>query len=166
MLTSRCSPEDLPGELLGVAIDELRARGEGGGILGGFPLMGLKATILSAKNNEYTNEIAVRIAAGEAFEAGLREAGPLLMEPVMKLDIITPEEHLGDFVGDLQQRRAIISRTDNRGKNAVIEAQAPLAELFGYSSAMRSLSKGLAGCSIEPLEYAPAPPEVAKQFGL
>ena len=166
MVTSRCSPEDLPGELLGVAIDELRARGEGGGILGGFPLMGLKATILSAKNNEYTNEIAVRIAAGEAFEAGLREAGPLLMEPVMKLDIITPEEHLGDFVGDLQQRRAIISRTDNRGKNAVIEAQAPLAELFGYSSAMRSLSKGLAGCSIEPLEYAPAPPEVAKQFGL
>ncbi|MCP4194679.1 MAG: elongation factor G [Planctomycetaceae bacterium] len=164
MVTSRCSPEDLPGELLGVAIDELRARGQGGGILGGFPLMGLKATVLSAKNNEHTNEIAVRIAAGDAFETGLREAGPVLLEPVMRLDITTPDQYLGDFVGDLQQRRAIIHRTDNRGKLAVLEAHAPLAELFGYSSAMRSLSKGLAGCSMEPLEYQPAPPEVAQQF--
>ena len=164
VVTSRCSPEDLPGELLGVAIDELRARGEGGGILGGFPLMGLKVTILSANNNEHTTDIAVRIAAGDAFEVGLREAGPVLLEPVMKLDILTPEQYLGDFVGDLQQRRAIIHRTDNRGKLAVVEAHAPLAELFGYSSAMRSLSKGLAGCSMEPLEYQPAPPEVAQQF--
>ena len=76
----------------------------------------------------------------------------------MKLDITTPEEHLGDFVGDLQQRRAIIHKTENRGKLVFIEAHAPLAELFGYSSAMRSLSQGRAGCSMEPLNYAPAPP--------
>ncbi len=82
----------------------------------------------------------------------------------MKLDITTPEEHLGDFVGDLQQRRAIIHKTENRGKLAFIEAHAPLAELFGYSNAMRSLSQGRAGCSISPLNYAAAPPEVSKAF--
>jgi elongation factor G len=82
----------------------------------------------------------------------------------MKLEITTPEEHLGDFVGDLQQRRAIICHTENRGKMSVIEAEAPLAELFGYSSAMRSLSQGRAGCSMEPLKYAAAPPEVADGF--
>jgi elongation factor G len=73
---------------------------------------------------------------------------------------------LGDFVGDLQQRRAMIARTDNRGKMVTIEAHAPLKELFGYSSAMRSLSQGRAGCSMEPLMYAAAPAEVKKAFEL
>ena len=82
----------------------------------------------------------------------------------MKLDIVTPEDYLGDFVGDLQQRRATIAKTDHRGKMTTIEAHAPLKELFGYSSAMRSLSQGRAGASIEPLRYDPAPPEVLKAF--
>ncbi len=164
VVTSRCPPEDLPGEFLSAALDELRARSAGGGILGGFPLMNLKVTIIGARQNEHTNEVAVRIAAGDAFENGLRKAGPVLLEPLMRLDIITPEEHLGDFVGDLQQRRAIINRTDSRGTFAQIEARAPMAELFGYSSAMRSLSQGRAGCSIEPFEYAPAPPEVSRDW--
>ena len=114
--------------------------------------------------DENSTEVAFRIAAGNAFEKGLKLAGPQLLEPIMKLEITTPEEHLGDFVGDLQQRGGTISNTDSRGKMSVIEARAPLAELFGYSSAMRSLSQGRAGCSIEPLEYAPAPPEVADSF--
>jgi elongation factor G len=163
-VTSTCSPEDLPGELLATALDELRSRGEGGGILGGFPLMNLKATITGATCNENTNDIAVRIAGGDAFEKALREGGPQLLEPIMRLSITTPEDYLGDFVGDLQQRRALIQRTENRGKLVWIEAHAPLAELFGYSSAMRSISQGRASCSMEPLEYASAPPEIAKTF--
>jgi elongation factor G len=87
-----------------------------------------------------------------------------LLEPIMRLHITTPEDYLGDFVADLQQRRAMIARTDQRGKLATIEANAPLAELFGYSSAMRSLSQGRAVCSMEPLEYAPAPQHVADGF--
>ena len=67
----------------------------------------------------------------------------------MKLTITTPEEHLGDFVGDLQQRRSAISKTEHRGEMLVVESKAPLAELFGYSSAMRSLSQGRASCSME-----------------
>ena len=82
----------------------------------------------------------------------------------MKLEITMPEENLGDFVSDLQQRRAIITHTQARGRNTVIEAEAPLANLFGYSSAMRGLSQGRATCSMEPAAYGPAPPEVLTAF--
>ena len=88
----------------------------------------------------------------------------MLLEPIMKLEITTPEEHLGDFISDLQQRRAVITHTQHRGRNTVIEAEAPLANLFGYSSAMRGLSQGRASCSMEPAAYGPAPPEVRRGF--
>jgi elongation factor G len=84
----------------------------------------------------------------------------------MRLNITTPEAYLGDIVGDLQQRRAIICRTEHRGLDVAIESHAPLRELFGYANAIRSLSQGRAGCSMEPLEYAPAPPDVAKQYAM
>ena len=90
----------------------------------------------------------------------------MLLEPVMKLNISTPEEHLGDFVGDIQRRRGVVAHTETRGTNSVVEAHAPLAELFGYSSAMRSLSQGRASCSMEPLKYAPAPKNIADSFGI
>jgi elongation factor G len=106
----------------------------------------------------------MKIAASDAFDQGLEKGGKVLLEPIMRLDIVTPEDYLGDFVGDLQQRRATIARTDSRGKMTTIEAHAPLKELFGYSSAMRSLSQGRAGASMEPLRYDPAPPEVLKAF--
>ncbi|HEV7222545.1 MAG TPA: elongation factor G, partial [Pirellulales bacterium] len=84
--------------------------------------------------------------------------------PIMKLEIATPEEHLGDIVSDLQQRRAIITETQARGRNTAIKAEAPLANLFGYSSAIRSLSQGRASCSMEPTAYGPAPQEVLDAF--
>lgn len=163
-VSSRCPAEQLPGDFLSIVLEELRARGQGGGALGGFPLTNLRVIVTGAACNEQTNDVAVRIATAAAFEEGLHQGVPVLLEPIMKLDITTPEDHLGDFVGDLQQRRAIIHKTENRGKLVAIEAHAPLAELFGYSSAMRSLSQGRAGCSMQPLEYSPAPPEVAKAF--
>ncbi len=163
-VASRCSPEAVPGGFLSAAIEELTGCGDGGGPLGGYPLSQIKVTILDGRADENSNEVAFRMAAGDAFEKGLLAAGPQLLEPIMKLEITTPEEHLGDFVGDIQQRRGIISKTENRGRMSAIEAQAPLAELFGYSSAMRSLSQGRADCAMEPLKYAPAPPEVAASF--
>lgn len=164
LVTSRCSPEEVPGEFLVAALEELTGRGEGGGAIGGFPLSQLKVTVVGGAADENSNEVAFRIAAGDAFEQALRAGGPVLLEPVMKLEISTPEDHMGDLVGDLQQRRGLVSNTENRGNRYIIEAEAPLAELFGYSSAMRSLSKGLAGCSMEPLRYAPAPASVADGF--
>jgi elongation factor G len=88
----------------------------------------------------------------------------VLLEPIMKLQITTPEDNLGDFISDLQQRRAIITHTQHRGRNVVIDAEAPLASLFGYSSAMRGLSQGRASASMEPASYGPAPKEVADGF--
>jgi len=160
-----CPPGSLPDALLTAAIEELNSCGEGGGHVAGFPLSKLKVTVLGGEAHEDTStDAAFRIAASDAFDKGLDQGGPVLLEPVMRLDILTPEDYLGDFVGDLQQRRAIIVRTDNRGQLSAIEAHAPLKELFGYSNAMRSLSQGRASCSIEPLHYAPAPPEVVKEY--
>jgi elongation factor G len=164
MLLSAVPPDGLPPELLTAALEELKALGEGGGRIAGYPLMKLKVTVLGGETNEQTDIRAMKIAAADAFEKGLEQGGKVLLEPIMKLDIVTPEEYLGDFVGDLQQRRAMIAKTDQRGKMTTIEAHAPLKELFGYSSAMRSLSQGRAGASIEPLRYDPAPPEVVKAF--
>lgn len=164
MLLSAVPPEGLPPEHLTAALDELKALGEGGGKIAGYPLMKLKITVLGGEWNETTDERAMKIAASDAFDHGLEQGGKVLLEPIMKLDIVTPEDYLGDFVGDLQQRRATIAKTDQRGKMTTIEAHAPLKELFGYSSALRSLSQGRAGSSMEPLRYDPAPPEVLKAF--
>jgi elongation factor G len=163
-ILSACPPDEIPPDLLVVTLDELKARGEGGGLIAGYPLTKLRVTILGGEADESSDERAFRIAANEAFNKGLEEGGKVLLEPIMKLDIVTPEQYVGDFVGDLQQRRAVIVKTEVRGTTNAIEARAPLKELFGYSSAMRSLSQGRAGCSIEPFEYAPAPPEVVKEY--
>jgi len=154
----------LPSDLLNVVLEELESAGQGGGLLG-FPLMRLKATILGGQVAETgPSEIAFRTATNQAFDLALRAAGPVLLEPIMKLEISTPDEHVGDLVGDLQQRRAIIHSTESRGTATVLHAEAPLANLFGYSSAMRSLSQGRASCSMEPSTYAPAPDDVLQKF--
>ncbi len=165
VVLNRCPPDSLPLDLLDAAVEELRACADGGGRIAGYPLMKLKVIVLGGEaSDDASNETAFRIAANDAFHKGLERGRPVLLEPIMKLSITTPEEYLGDFVGDLQQRRGLIARTDHRGAMTIIEAQAPLKELFGYSSAMRSLSQGRAGCSMEPLRYAPAPPEIMKDY--
>ena len=161
---NRCPPGTIPQELLDAALEELRSLSLGGGLIG-FPLMKLRVMVLGGEaSDESSDAVAFRIAANDGFERGLRQATPVLLEPIMKLDITTPEEYLGDIVSDLQQRRAIIAKTENRGSSTVIEAHAPLRELFGYSSAIRSLSQGRAGASMEPLNYAAAPPEVRGEY--
>jgi len=154
----------LPGEFLVPTIEVLAEQGEGGGSLG-FPLMHVKITVLDGEIHESgSNELAFRYAAGDAFEKALRAAGIVLLEPIMRIEVTVPEEHLGDIMGDLQQRRSLITRTHARGRNTVIEAHAPLANLFGYSSAMRGLSQGRATCTMEPHSYGPAPQEVLESF--
>src|SRR5207253_1299283 len=131
----------------------------------GFPLIKVKATLLGGQWREgESNELAFRRAAADAFQKALAAAGIVLLEPIMKLDITTPEENLGDIVADLQKRRAIIKNTELRGSKTSIVADAPLATLFGYSSAIRSLSQGRASCSMEPAAYGPAPQDVLQTF--
>ena len=165
-LVMNMAPTAAPPELMNAAVDELHALVGGNGVLAGFPLSKIKVAAIGAKHDESSTDVAFRVATSAAFEKGLRDGGPVLLEPIMRLEITTPEDYMGDLIGDLQQRRAIISKTEHRGNLAIIEAQAPLAELFGYSSAIRSLSQGLAGHSMEPLEYSAAPTEVGKQFAM
>lgn len=154
----------LPNEMLTVVLEELENAGQGGGTLG-FPLMRIKTRLLSGQMHETdSTEIAFRTAAAQAFDQALRKAGTVLLEPIMRLEISTPDEHVGDLVSDLQQRRAIIHQTQQRGSLTILHADAPLAELFGYSSAMRSSSQGRASCSMEPNGFAPAPPDVMDRF--
>jgi elongation factor G len=155
----------IPEAYLSVVVEGFTQQGEGGGSLG-FPLLKTRITVLSGEYHETeSNDIAFRLAAADAFHTALREAGIVLLEPIMKLEITTPEEYLGDIVSDLQQRRGIITHTQVRGRNnTLIEAEAPLANLFGYSSAIRSLSQGRASCSMEPSAYGPAPQDVLDTF--
>jgi elongation factor G len=162
----RVGPEStLPQSMRQAAVEELRQRAEGGGVLAGFPLAGLKIEMLDGEaQEESSDEIAFRIAAGDAFDKGLEKSKPALLEPVMRVEVTTPDDYMGEIVGDLQQRRAIIAKTENRGMMTVITAHAPLKELFGYSSAIRSLSQGRAGGSMEPAGYQVAPKEDAAAF--
>ncbi|MBX3435095.1 MAG: elongation factor G [Pirellulales bacterium] len=154
----------LPEHYLAVVLEELENAVSGGGTLG-FPLLRLKATVVGGEVHENeSTEIAFRTAASLAFDAALRKAGPVLLEPIMKLELSTPDEFVGDLIGDLQKRRAIIHEQESRGTATVLHAEAPLAELFGYSGAMRSLSQGRASCSMEPSAYAAAPDEVLRRF--
>ncbi len=161
---NECPAERVPPEYLSAILDELRTATYGSGPISGSPLMNIVVTLLDAELTEQSNEVAFRIAARDAFDKALQEARAVLLEPIMRLVVTTPEEFLGDLVNDLQQRRALIEKTEIRGPVAVISARAPLKELFGYSSAMRSLSQGRASCSIEPLEYAPAPEADIERF--
>ena len=147
-------------------MEELRSRAQGGGAIGSFPLTGLKISLVGGEMREVgSDEVAFRIAANDAFEQALQQGTPTLLEPVMRLDIITPEDYLGEIAGDLQQRRATIESTESRGAMTGLIAFAPLKELFGYSSAIRSLSQGRAGCSMEPHGYQAAPESDVESFG-
>jgi len=155
----------IPPDMRAAAIEELRERADGGGMIAGFPLMGLKMEATGGEaHEEGSDAVAFRIAAGDAFDRALEAAQPTLLEPVMRMEITTPEAYMGDIVGDLQQRRAIIAQTDVRGELTSIVAHAPLKELFGYSSAVRSLSQGRASSSMEPYGYQAAPREDAEAF--
>ncbi|MEY2612691.1 MAG: Elongation factor [Planctomycetota bacterium] len=168
IVLDRTPPEKmLPDLQRTAALEELRNRAEGGGLVGSFPLTGIRISVLGAEMAEVgSDEVAFRIAANDAFDEGLKAAGPALLEPVMKMEISTPPDYLGEIVGDLQQRRGLIERTEARGAITNITALAPLKELFGYSSAIRSLSQGRAGCSMEPNGYQIAPQQDLDSFAM
>ena len=167
IVLDRLPPECLPNAVRTATMDELRERAGGGGLIAGFPLSGVKLEAVDVETaEEGSDEVAFRIAAGDAFDRGLESAGPVLLEPVMKVEVTTPEDYLGELVNDLQQRRALIAGTESRGAMTVITAHAPLKEMFGYSGAVRSLSQGRAAGSMEPLNYQPAPKADVESFSM
>ena len=150
--------------LAALMTQSVRESAERGG-LKGCPLWGVRITVLeSPVPDPPPSDVAVRMAAAEAVDRLLEAAGSVLLEPVMRVEVNVPEEHLGDVINDLQQRRAIITATEIRGGVNVLTAEAPLASMFGYSAAVRSVSQGRASFTMAPLKYGPAPPETAEAF--
>jgi len=142
----------------------VRESAERGG-LKGCPLWAVRITVLESPIPEPPpSDVALRMAAAEAVDRMLAEAGTVLLEPLMKVEVTVPEDYLGDVINDLQQRRAIITATEIRGGVNVLTAEAPLASMFGYSAAVRSASQGRASFTMQPLRYGPAPAETAEAF--
>ena len=163
-VASRLKPGVLPEELEATLIRALQEQLGGSGAVG-YPLHDLKVTVLDAEYRDgETTEAAIQHAAALAFRQALEKAGTLLLEPIMKLEVITPEGFVGNVSADLNSRRAMIVNTEVRANLVVIDAEAPLATMFGYSNDVRSLSQGRASYSMEPLRFSEAPARVLKEM--
>lgn len=133
------------------------------GVLAGFPVVDVKVTLVDGSYHEVdSNENAFKMAASIAFKEGMRRANPTLLEPMMAVEVETPEDFMGNVVGDLSSRRGIVQGMDDVGGTKVIKAEVPLAEMFGYSTTMRSLSQGRATYTMEFKHYVEAPKNVAE----
>jgi elongation factor G len=137
----------------------------GAGPLAGYPLQKVKATLLDGKEHPVdSSDLAFEQAGAIAFQAAMGKASPVFLEPIMRVQVTTPEEYLGAVTGDLNARRAEIRNMEQRGKYRVLLADAPLAEMFGYTTKLRSISQGRASSTMEPHCYAPAPAHVTEEL--
>ena len=135
------------------------------GPLAGFPVMDIKVTLLDGSYHEVdSSDLAFRIAGSMAVQDAMKRANPVLLEPVMKNEVVTPEVYLGDVVGDLNSRRAKILGIDIRGDGQVVASEVPLSTMFGYATQLRSLTQGRALFTMEFLRYEPAPPNVQTEL--
>ena len=133
------------------------------GVLAGYPLVNIKCTVFDGSYHDVdSSEVAFKVAASMAFKKGALKANPTLLEPVMSLEVVTPEEHMGDVVGDLNRRRAIILGMEDGVGGKIVSAEVPLAEMFGYATDVRSQTQGRATFTMEPLKYSEVPPNVAE----
>ncbi|KFZ30046.1 elongation factor G [Pseudidiomarina salinarum] len=135
------------------------------GVLAGYPVLGVKATLYDGSYHDVdSSEMAFKIAGSMAFKKGALQAKPALLEPMMKVEVVTPEDFMGDVVGDLNRRRGIIEgMEDAPGGLKEVRAQVPLSEMFGYATDLRSQTQGRASYAMEFLKYAEAPNNVAEQ---
>jgi elongation factor G len=133
------------------------------GVLAGFPVVDVKVTLFDGSYHDVdSNENAFKMAASIAFKDGMRKANPALLEPMMAVEVETPEDFMGNVVGDLSSRRGMIQGMEDNPTGKVIKAEVPLAEMFGYSTTLRSLSQGRATYTMEFKHYTEAPKNVAE----
>jgi elongation factor G len=134
------------------------------GVLGGFPMTGLKVTLTDGSFHPVdSDQLSFELAAHNAFKNGCPKAGPVLMEPIMKVEVVTPEENMGDVIGDLNKRRGLVQGMDEARSGArIVKAMVPLAEMFGYVTALRTITSGRATSSMEYDHHAPVSSSIAK----
>jgi elongation factor G len=136
----------------------------GSGVLAGFPVVDLKVTLVDGAYHDVdSSALAFEIASRTALKDALREGGPVLLEPIMKVEVVTPEDYTGSIIGDLSSRRGHIQGQDMRGNANVINAMVPLANMFGYVNTLRSMSQGRATFTMQFDHYEQVPPSVAQE---
>src|SRR5688572_19596275 len=133
------------------------------GVLAGFPVVDVKIKAVDGSYHDVdSNEMAFKVAGSMAFKEAFKKANPVLLEPIMKVEVVTPEDYMGDVMGDLSRRRGILQGSDETPSGKVINAMLPLGEMFGYATAMRSMSQGRATFTMEFDHYAEAPNNIAE----
>ncbi|MEN9705636.1 MAG: elongation factor, partial [Pseudomonadota bacterium] len=134
------------------------------GVLAKFPTVDFKATLVDGSYHDVdSNALTFEIAAKAAFREAMKKAGPILLEPVMKVEVVTPDNYLGDVIGDLNRRRGQIQEQLERGTNVAVVATVPLSEMFGYIGNLRAMSSGRASYTMEFSHYDPVPKNVADE---
>ena len=134
------------------------------GIMAGFPVVDIKVRAVDGSFHDVdSNEMAFKVAGSMAFKEGFQKANPVLLEPIMKVEVVTPEDYMGDVMGDLSRRRGILQGSDDTPSGKVINAMVPLGEMFGYATSMRSMTQGRATFTMEFDHYAEAPANIAEQ---
>ncbi len=150
----------IPKEYIPAVIDGIEEAIKGG-VYAGYQVIDLKAQVVDGTFHEVdSNELAFKMAGIFALKDAFKKAGPILLEPIMKVEVTTPDEYQGDLLGDINRRRGVIQGIDMKAGQTVLNAQVPLAEMFGYATAIRSLSKGRASYSMEPLTFEQVPNSV------
>ena len=135
------------------------------GVIAGYPLSDVKVTLYDGSFHDVdSSEIAFKVAASQALKDGAMRAKPVLLEPIMKLEVVTPEEYMGDVVGDLNRRRGIVQGMNDIPSGKALNGEVPLAEMFGYATDLRSATQGRATFTMEPLKYAEVPNNVAESI--
>jgi elongation factor G len=145
------------------AVDKGIREQMGNGVLAGYPVVDIKVTLYDGSYHDVdSSEMAFKIAGSMAFKDGCRNAKPVLLEPIMKVEVVTPEQFMGDVNGDLNRRRGVLQGMDESVSGRIIRAEVPLAEMFGYATSLRSMSQGRATYSMEFAKYSQVPPNVAE----
>jgi len=144
------------------AVDKGIKEAMGNGVLAGFPVVDVKATLYDGSYHDVdSSEMAFKIAGSMAFKAAMARAKPVLLEPIMKVEVVTPEDYMGDVMGDLNRRRGLPQGMEDTPSGKTIQAEVPLSEMFGYATDLRSMSQGRATYSMEFLKYNEVPNSVA-----
>jgi elongation factor G len=152
----------VPREFIGAVEKGVQEQLENG-ILAGYPVEDVKVTLFDGSYHDVdSNEMAFKIAGSMGFKAGALKADPALLEPIMKIEVVTPEDYMGDVMGDLNRRRGIVSGMEDAAAGKVIRADVPLSEMFGYATDLRSATQGRATYSMEFSRYAEAPVNISE----
>jgi elongation factor G len=135
------------------------------GVLAGYPMVDIRVTLVDGSYHDVdSNEMAFKIAASMGVRAGCADARPVILEPMMKVEVVTPEDYMGDVVGDLNRRRGKIMGMNERGKAKSVDAEVPLSEMFGYATQLRSMSQGRATYTMQFEHYEEVPNNIAKEI--